>query len=102
MEREVKLKSFIEQLVANAWPAYVQQAIGEWRLRAAFGVTKRANSVFTAGAFPDRSGEWMSVADDFFQRHSITPCYCVGDASPPELDGLLDAKGMSLWMNASS
>ncbi|AGE63736.1 putative acetyltransferase [Bacillus subtilis HJ5] len=38
----------IERLAAASWPAYFQKSIGQWLLRAKFGVTKRANSVWTS------------------------------------------------------
>jgi N-acetylglutamate synthase len=39
----------VERLCAAAWPAVVDEALGEWRLRAAAGFTGRANSALTSG-----------------------------------------------------
>ena len=39
----------IERLADAAWPAAVREPLGPWTLRATSGVTRRANSVFTAG-----------------------------------------------------
>ncbi|WP_242490999.1 acetyltransferase [Priestia endophytica] len=44
---------FIENLAQNAWPCYIQEKIDNWRMRATFGVSKRANSVHTSGSMPE-------------------------------------------------
>ena len=92
MKKDSKLVRFIEELTANSWPSHVQQTLGEWRLRANLNVTKRANSVYTCGAFPECE-DWMEVVEDFYRRRSLVPCYYVCEASPAELDGLLESRG---------
>lgn len=92
MESDVRLTALLEELAANAWPAHEQQTLGKWRLRATFGTTKRANSVFAVGPFP-ACDDWMTVVEDFYQRRSLPACFCVSDASPAELDGMLAARG---------
>jgi hypothetical protein len=39
----------LERDCAEAWPAVVDQPLGQWRLRAAGGFTGRANSALTIG-----------------------------------------------------
>lgn len=39
----------LERTCADAWPAMVDEPLGEWRLRAAGGFTGRANSALTLG-----------------------------------------------------
>jgi ribosomal protein S18 acetylase RimI-like enzyme len=39
----------VEQRCADAWPALVEERLGDWRLRAAGGFTGRANSTLTCG-----------------------------------------------------
>jgi ribosomal protein S18 acetylase RimI-like enzyme len=39
----------VEQRCADAWPALVEERLGDWRLRAAAGFTGRANSTLTCG-----------------------------------------------------
>lgn len=39
----------LERDCADAWPAITDEALGQWRLRAAGGFTGRANSVLTVG-----------------------------------------------------
>jgi N-acetylglutamate synthase len=89
---DLKLIRLIEELAANGWPAYIQQTLGAWRLRANMDVTKRANSVYTSGSFPEH-GEWMGVVEDFYRRRSLSPCFYISEASPAELDGILDSAG---------
>jgi N-acetylglutamate synthase len=91
MKTDSQLVLLLEELGANGWPSYIQQTIGTWRLRAAFGVSKRANSVFAAGPFPDDN--WLALAEEFYQRHAITPAFQVGEGSPPEMDCILETKG---------
>lgn len=92
MNPNVTLIRLIEEFAANSWPAYIQQMLGEWRLRANFDVTKRANSVYAGGSFPDYE-DWMGIIEDFYRRRSLSPCYYISDASPAELDGILDSMG---------
>ncbi|WCK52444.1 GNAT family N-acetyltransferase [Aneurinibacillus sp. Ricciae_BoGa-3] len=91
MKTDSQLVLLLEELGANAWPSYIQQTIRTWRLRASFGVTKRANSVYAAGPFPDEN--WLALVEEFYQRRSIVPAFQVGSASPPELDSILEANG---------
>ena len=92
MEKDNKLVRFIEELAANSWPSYIQQTLGEWRLRANMDVTKRANSVYTGGVIPEYEG-WMEVVQDFYRRRSLLPCFHISEASPAELDGILHSSG---------
>jgi ribosomal protein S18 acetylase RimI-like enzyme len=92
MSGDIKLIRLIEELAANGWPAYIQQTLGAWRLRANMDVTKRANSVYTSGPFPEHS-EWMDIIEDFYQRRAISPCFYISKASPAELDGILESAG---------
>jgi ribosomal protein S18 acetylase RimI-like enzyme len=92
MKTDARLVPLIEELAANTWPALVQETLGEWRLRATFGLSKRANSVYTVGRLPDH-GEWLKVVEDFYQRYAIPACFYVSDASPAELEGILETRG---------
>ncbi|QJW47917.1 GNAT family N-acetyltransferase [bacterium BFN5] len=94
MNGDITLIRFIEELAANSWPAHIQQRLGTWRLRANMNVTRRANSVYTNGAYPEH-GEWLDVVEDFYRRQALAPCFCVSEASPIELEGILDSRGYS-------
>ena len=92
MEKDKKLVRFIEELAANSWPSYIQQTLGEWRLRANMDVTKRANSVYTGGAIPEY-GDWLEFVEEFYRLRSLLPCFHISEASPAELDGILHSSG---------
>jgi len=81
VEKDNKLVRLNEELAANSWPAYIQQTLGEWRLRANMDVTKRANSVYTGGSIPEY-GEWLEVVEEFYRRRSLLPCFHISEASP--------------------
>lgn len=82
----------LEELAANSWPAHIQHTLGQWRLRATFGVTKRANSVYTVGTFPKKD-HWLEIVEQFYRILSIPTCFHMNEASPPELDSFLELKG---------
>jgi GNAT superfamily N-acetyltransferase len=82
----------LDELAANAWPAQVQQGLEGWRLRASGGVTRRANSVLTAGPLPSY-GEWLPLVEDFYAQRGLPPRFQVSDGSPAELDSLLQSHG---------
>lgn len=79
----------IEEMAANAWPSLVQQQLGTWRLRAANGVTRRANSVLPLGEMPPYE-RWLDKVAAFYDRHNLPVRFQVSEASPPTLTTLLD------------
>jgi GNAT superfamily N-acetyltransferase len=84
------LISLLDELAANAWPARVQQALEGWRLRATGGVTRRANSVFTAAPLPAYAG-WLESIEEFYRRRGLPPRFQISDGSPEGLDAFLEA-----------
>lgn len=84
--------SLLDELAANAWPAMVQQGLDGWRLRASDGVTRRANSVLSAGRGPAYSG-WLVDVESFYRRRRLPMRFQISPASPPELDSLLQRQG---------
>ena len=84
----------LDELAANAWPAPVQQQLEGWRLRAAGGLTGRANSVYTPGALP-RQPAWFQEVVAFYARQGLPVRFQVSDGSPPELTPMLDQLGYS-------
>ncbi|MDO3410768.1 GNAT family N-acetyltransferase [Saccharibacillus sp. CPCC 101409] len=85
-----------ERLGAEAWPSLASEPLGGWRLRAAGGISKRANSVWTAAPYPDEDRDWLQSAEDFAERHGIPCCFYVSDTSPAGLDERLEAAGYAL------
>jgi GNAT superfamily N-acetyltransferase len=82
----------IERLSVHLWPAEHTEALGNWILRASGGVTRRANSVFTWGNFPE-DPEWLKQVESFYQGHGLPVYYHVSEASPEGLDAKLDQLG---------
>jgi len=63
----------LEELCADAWPAYVDERLGAWRLRAAGGYTARANSALAIGdpGMPIEAA--LAAVRSFADRHGIAP-----------------------------
>lgn len=88
----------IEHHALAGWPAEVVEELDGWRLRAMSGVTRRANSVWTA-ASGGRVGldERIARAEAFYAARGLPPMFQVGDASEPiELDEVLARRGYLL------
>jgi hypothetical protein len=87
----------IEQLADAAWPAAEQAPLGPWKLRATHGVTRRANSVFTAGdgdASAVELTKWVQAAEAFYSRRSLPAVFQISAATGASgLDALLAARG---------
>jgi RimJ/RimL family protein N-acetyltransferase len=93
--RDERLVHLIEELAANAWPAPVVQMLGGWRLRYAWGITRRANSVLPN----DHHGrpqldERIELVERFYARRGLPARYQVSPAArPARLDEELAARG---------
>jgi ribosomal protein S18 acetylase RimI-like enzyme len=87
----------IEQLADNAWPAAEQVPLGPWKLRATHGVTRRANSVFTAAQEDVRASELEELIDQaerFYSLRSLPPVFQISAATGAKnLDALLERRG---------
>lgn len=90
MGDSIETIKLIEELAANAWPAPVQQQLETWKLRAANGVTKRANSVLPSGEMPTCE-RWLDEVVAFYQSRNLPVRFQASDASPVELTTLLDS-----------
>lgn len=84
----------LDELACNAWPAPIQQQLEGWKLRAAGGVTRRANSVYTPGEMPKSPG-WLRKVGEFYVGQGLPVRFQVSDGSPLELGHLLDELGYS-------
>jgi N-acetylglutamate synthase len=65
--------SRLEQECAQAWPALVDEPLGEWRMRAAGGFTGRANSTLTCGDPGVDFPVALRRAAGFAERNGIQP-----------------------------
>ncbi|MEC1548788.1 GNAT family N-acetyltransferase [Bacillus rugosus] len=81
----------IERLAAVSWPSYIQKRMGQWLLRANFGVTKRANSVWTSAVTP--KGDYQQAAEHFYKNLGLPVCFHISNASPNGLDDALADSG---------
>jgi ribosomal protein S18 acetylase RimI-like enzyme len=90
----------IERVADAAWPAAEQAPLGPWKLRATRGVTRRANSVFTAG--PDDAStadveRRVAEAEGFYGRRSLPVVFQVSAATGARgLDAMLEARGYAI------
>ncbi|GIP37329.1 putative N-acetyltransferase YobR [Paenibacillus sp. J31TS4] len=82
----------LERLAANTWPAAEVQPYGRWLHRASKGVTKRANSVLTAG-LPPESKDWYAEACRFYNERSLPVRFHISPATPPYVDRFLESRG---------
>ena len=90
----------IETLASRAWPAQHTQEYGGWLLRAAGGVTRRANSVLP---LHDPAAENLELAFEyvqkFYQSHKLPTRFQMTKASSPaNLDTVLESKGLIIDM----
>ncbi|MFI6455179.1 GNAT family N-acetyltransferase [Streptosporangium amethystogenes] len=81
-----------DRLVDQAWPAIHRVNAGGWILRAADGVTKRANSVLPLGE-PGDLEAGVEVAEKFYADRGLPCVFSVGGGATPGLDALLHARG---------
>jgi ribosomal protein S18 acetylase RimI-like enzyme len=90
----------LEQLADAAWPAAERVPLGPWVLRANAGVTRRANSVFTADSREVPPGElrWLvEQAEQFYAERGLPPVFQISAATRArELDDRLAARGYVL------
>ncbi|MFS0838120.1 GNAT family N-acetyltransferase [Paenibacillus sp. 1P03SA] len=82
----------LEKWAADQWPPEETEELGPWRLRAAGGFTKRANSVLAVGDLPDDPG-WFGRIRRFYSDRGLPAAFHISDSSPPELDLILENKG---------
>jgi hypothetical protein len=87
----------IERLADAAWPAAQRVPLGPWVLRATSGVTRRANSAFTAGG-PDVTGRELKgpveAVERFYAERGQPAVFQVSAATGARgLDGVLAERG---------
>ncbi|HEY8946534.1 MAG TPA: GNAT family N-acetyltransferase [Polyangiaceae bacterium] len=85
----------LERLALRAWPAEEERELGGWRLRAMRGVTRRANSVWTAyddgSMAPERK---ITEAERFYAERGLDVRFQVSTASAPtDLEPQLAERG---------
>jgi N-acetylglutamate synthase len=84
--------SLLDRLADRGWPALEREALGGWTLRAAEGVTNRANSVLAAGRVEDL-GRSVEDAERWYASRGLPAVFQVSPASPAALPGELRRRG---------
>jgi len=84
----------LENLCADAWPAQVDEPLGEWRLRAAGGYTGRANSALAVGNPGMPIAAALGAVHAFAERTGIGPRVQVPVGTP--WDRAVEAEGWVL------
>jgi len=94
-EIDLSLVLWLETMAAKAWPAAKNEVVDGWQLRAAEGVTRRANSVWPNAAQNELAlEEKLARAETFYEAHNLPPRYQISPAMQPvHLDDLLAAQG---------
>jgi GNAT superfamily N-acetyltransferase len=83
----------IESCAFHTWPAVENVPQGDWIMRASGGITKRANSVWTAAGSSLPGGNWLKAAEDFYHSRGLPVRYHISEASPDGLDAFLEECG---------
>ncbi|NHN30761.1 GNAT family N-acetyltransferase [Paenibacillus agricola] len=85
----------IERYAYHTWPAATTLPYGDWILRASGGITKRANSVWTASGNEMPQGDWLREVEQFYKTQNLPACYHISDASPKGIEASLEVAGYS-------
>ena len=85
----------VESIAINAWPAEEIISLDGWKLRAAQGVTGRANSVWPNADNKQLTlDEKLTHAEQFYTERGLPPRFQITPASlPTDLDAILEARG---------
>jgi ribosomal protein S18 acetylase RimI-like enzyme len=85
--------ALLDDLADRGWPAETRERHDGWILRAAGGVTRRANSALPAGPVADAE-DALDAVEAFARAHGIAACVQVSPASQPaDLAARLAARG---------
>jgi len=98
------LAALLDRCADEAWPATERQQVGPWVLRAASGVTQRANSVFTSGPPVADScdlNDWIASAESFYADRWLPTVFYLSPAGVPgNLSRELDRRGYRIKESA--
>lgn len=87
----------LERAALAAWPAADVVDVDGWKLRAMHGITRRANSAWTAQAHGTLSlGERLRRTEAFYAERRQDCIVHVTPLSPPELDSELEQRGYAI------
>jgi len=86
----------IESAAEVAWPPLERALLGEWRLSAGHGFSRRRNSAVPAGPLPDDLNRRMNEVADWYTTRGLDPLYRVTPLCDPAIDDALAQRGFSL------
>ncbi|GAA3211382.1 GNAT family N-acetyltransferase [Actinocorallia longicatena] len=81
-----------DALVDEAWPSFESVHVGDWKVRFAGGVTKRANSAVRTGPAETGPGELAEI-ERLYRERGMPVVFQLSD---PGLDALLEERGYAL------
>jgi hypothetical protein len=87
--------ALLERSMLTSWPALSTSFDGEWVIRLADGVTRRANSVTCLGADATDLERRIDRVEAIFERHGQPPVFRISPLAPPALTRALDERGWS-------
>lgn len=82
----------LDRLADRGWPALEREALGPWTLRAADGVTSRANSALALGEDRDIR-EAVDAAERWYASRGLPAVFQLSSAAPPALAPELERRG---------
>lgn len=85
----------IEAHAFDAWPAAEVEPLGDWRLRATAGVTRRANSAWTSGPVDDLEAAIVRT-EAFYAARGLPAIFQLCPLSPAGLDAALARRGYAV------
>jgi GNAT superfamily N-acetyltransferase len=85
----------IEETCLNAFPALKQVILGDWLLRFADGLSRRANSVNPLQAECGDAAAAIAEAEKLYRAQGLPTIFRVPSIVDPALDGALAARGYS-------
>lgn len=87
---DAALRVLLDRVAADGWPPVERVDVEGWRLRAASGVTRRANSALPSGGIPVGLDDRLDVVRAFYGERELPVLLQVSD---PDLDAALDSRG---------
>ena len=87
---DAALRLLLDRTAADGWPPVERVDVAGWRLRAASGVTRRANSALPSGGVPTALDARLDAVRAFYGERDLPVLLQVSD---PDLDEALDRRG---------
>ena len=83
----------LERIGHLTWPAFEEEFIHEWLVRAANGVTRRSNSVNPGSAVPEDLSEAVNMSGAWLKRRNLPAIFRLTPLAPAGLEPLLVTRG---------